>query len=228
MHRVKALVAMVFVGGLFTMAALPAYAALKTETVADTTANLAGGQSIDATSAEASVPAARDMFTVTSAAERLVAVRSQQYKDRLAAYNASGARELGDDYPWAAMPTAGEGGGLSPLRYFYRECVDFVAWRLNRDAGSTSAPFKWDWSNLTPGGGSASSWPKQWAAHGWPTSNVPVAGAVAYTSYNHVAYVKEVIGDGNIVLEDYNWNDHAYDQRVVSASSVILFLYAPP
>jgi len=104
-----------------------------------------------------------------------------------------------------------------------------VAWRLNRDAGSTSAPFKWDWSNLTPGGGNASQWANNWAAKGWPTGTTPEAGAVAWFNYNHVAYVNSVLPDGSVLLEEYNWNsDRSYHQRVVAASEVPLYLYAPP
>ncbi|SMH46819.1 CHAP domain-containing protein [Rathayibacter oskolensis] len=137
-------------------------------------------------------------------------------------------REEGDDYPWRDALTDDQGGGLSPLRYYYRECVDFVAWRLNRDQGSTSAPFKWTWGNLTPGGGSAYAWAGQWASHGWVTSSTPVPGSVAWFTGNHVAYVQSVNSDGTVSLEEYNWgNDHAYHTRTVPASSVPLFLYPP-
>ncbi|WP_156465954.1 MULTISPECIES: CHAP domain-containing protein [unclassified Rathayibacter] len=137
-------------------------------------------------------------------------------------------REEGDDYPWRDALTDDQGGGLSPLRYYYRECVDFVAWRLNRDQGSTGAPFKWTWGNLTPGGGSAYAWAGQWASHGWVTSSTPVPGSVAWFNGNHVAYVQSVNSDGTVSLEEYNWgNDHAYHARTIPASSVPLFLYPP-
>lgn len=137
-------------------------------------------------------------------------------------------REEGDDYPWRDALTDDQGGGLSPLRYYYRECVDFVAWRLNRDQGSTGAPFKWTWGNLTPGGGSAYAWAGQWASHGWVTSSTPVPGSVAWFNGNHVAYVQSVNSDGTVSLEEYNWgNDHAYHTRTIPASSVPLFLYPP-
>lgn len=57
---------------------------------------------------------------------------------------------------------------------------------------------------------------------------MPVAGAVAYTGGNHIAYVKEVRADGNVVIEEYNWVPHEYSQRVLPASSVAAFLYPPP
>src|SRR4051812_20162027 len=47
-------------------------------------------------------------------------------------------RDARDDYPWPK----GTVNSISPLGYGYRECVDFVAWRMNRDHGTTSNPWK--------------------------------------------------------------------------------------
>ncbi|KKM46462.1 hypothetical protein VT73_04995 [Rathayibacter toxicus] len=136
-------------------------------------------------------------------------------------------RAEGDDYPWRDQLSDEQGGGLSPLRYYYRECVDFVAWRLNRDRGSTG-PFIWNWATLTPGAGSAYAWAGQWATHGWRTSGTPVPGSVAWFTGNHVAYVQSVNSDGTVSLEEYNWgHSHAYNRRTIPASSVALFLYPP-
>ncbi|WP_353828963.1 CHAP domain-containing protein [Agromyces sp. SYSU T0242] len=131
----------------------------------------------------------------------------------------------GDDYPWWYETPDDYGGGLSPLRYYYRECVDFVAWRLNRDAGVYGAPWKWDWSNLASG--SAWMWADAWAARGWPSSSEPVVGAVAWFPYNHVAYVQSVNGDGTVTIEEYNWNsDHSYHVRTIPVGDA-LYLYPP-
>jgi surface antigen len=171
----------------------------------------------------------RSQFTATSVTD-LRSQRSSKLKSaNYEAYLKSGARELGDDYPWFSELYVGQGGSLSPLNYFYRECVDFVAWRLNRDAGSTSAPFKYDWSYLTPSGGNASQWKYAWKQHGWETSNTPVVGSVAWWAANHVAYVKAVNPDGTVLLEEYNYgSNHLYGQRTIPASEVDLFLYPPP
>jgi surface antigen len=121
-----------------------------------------------------------------------------------------------------------QGGGLSPLGYYYRECVDFVAWRLNRDAGTTSAPFRWTWGQLTPNGGDARQWKSAWLAHGWSTGTTPVPGAVAWFSANHVAYVNGILQDGQVLIEEYNYGtNHEYDTRVINASDAY-YLYAPP
>ncbi|MEI5584458.1 MULTISPECIES: CHAP domain-containing protein [unclassified Agromyces] len=131
----------------------------------------------------------------------------------------------GDDYPWWFETPDDYGGGLSPLRYYYRECVDFVAWRLNRDAGVFGAPWKWDWSNLASG--SAWTWADAWRSKGWPTSSEPVVGAVAWFPYNHVAYVQSVNGDGTVTIEEYNWNsDHSYHRRTIPVGDA-LYLYPP-
>ncbi|KZX19670.1 CHAP domain-containing protein [Rathayibacter tanaceti] len=137
-------------------------------------------------------------------------------------------RAVGDDYPWPYETIDDDGGGLSPLGYYYRECVDFVAWRLNRDAGRTSAPWKYTWGNITPLGGSAYEWPDNWAAKGWATSSVPIVGCVAWWTYNHVSYVQKVNDDGTVLLEEYNYGGkHSYVTRTFPAAQVPLFLYPP-
>jgi surface antigen len=135
----------------------------------------------------------------------------------------SGARVAGDDYPWSSA-----GNTLSPLNYYYRQCVDFVAWRLNRDAGVTSAPWKYVWSNLTPTGGNASAWKSAWAANGWTISDTPVVGSVAWFNGNHVAYVKEVVGN-SVIIEEYNGMAKlAYAIRTIPISGAAAYLYPPP
>nr|WP_236778842.1 CHAP domain-containing protein [Agromyces seonyuensis] len=136
-------------------------------------------------------------------------------------YATIGVQAEGDDYPW--WNTAAD-SQLSPLGYYTRECVDFVAWRLNRDRGTTG-PY-WFTNNMS-GTGSAYSWADAWVRNGWPTSNEPVVGAVAWFTYNHVAYVQSIPGDGTVVIEEYNQNsDHSYHRRVIPANSV-LYLYPP-
>ena len=162
----------------------------------------------------------RETIHATSDAE----YKAQQISAQtLLAYSSVGAHQAGDDYPWASA-----GYGLSPLRYYYRQCVDFVAWRLNRDAGVTSAPWKWDWSTLTPNGGDASQWKAAWDAHHWKTSATPVVGSVAWFTGNHVAYVKSVSGS-NVVIEEYNGtSSRSYAMRTIPIDTVGRFLYPPP
>jgi surface antigen len=225
--RFRALITIVAVGGLFTTAGLPAYAI---GTSADVVAGSATTDSSTiAVSAQAKLgSAARGSFTATTpgdlAQQRSTSLKGVNYE----AYINSGAREAGDDYPWFSELSNNQGGGLSPLNYFYRECVDFVAWRLNRDVGSTSAPFTFDWHYLTPSGGDASQWAYAWKAHGWATGTTPKVGSVAWFP-GHVAYVSKVNKDGTVFLEEYNYqSDHLYGTRTIAATDVPLYLYAPP
>ena len=217
---------MTVVAGLFASLTLPA--AFANQGGLAEFAPLADAQTAEVTAATADVAASiRDTYGVTNAADLRRMYADAIRQQNLAAYLNSGARELGDDYPWPDQLYRGQGGGLSPLNYYYRECVDFVAWRLNRDAGSTSAPYRWVWSNLAQG--SAYAWKRAWESKGWPTGTTPVVGAVAWTpGGNHVAYVSGVLADGSVVLEEYNYSvDHGYSQRVAPASS-FYYLYAPP
>ncbi|BDZ44804.1 CHAP domain-containing protein [Naasia aerilata] len=222
------LVTVLVVPGLVATAALPAYAS--THAPDERTApGLPAAQSFTVSAAAVADLIDRTGLSATSEEEMRQRLADPVKVDRVQSYVSSGAQEAGDDYPWFYEAPDTEGGGLSPLGYYYRECVDFVAWRLNRDAGSVGAPFRWTWSNLTPSGGDASQWAYAWDSHGWPTGSDPVAGSVAWFAGNHVAYVKEVLPDGQVLIEEYNHGmSHKYGQRIIPASSVALFLYAPP
>ncbi|TXK19372.1 CHAP domain-containing protein [Homoserinibacter sp. GY 40078] len=230
-QRLTAAGTMVLVGGLFASLTLPAYASNDYAGTLDDAAPVSAQVlALDESEVDAKSVAGdeRDDYSATSATDLRRLYQDAVRQQNLEAYVASGAKEMGDDYPWAAELTRGQGGGLSPLNYFYRECVDFVAWRLNRDAGSTSAPFKWTWSTLTPGSGSAYSWKRQWEKHGWPISNEPSPGWVAwFPGQNHVAYVSGVLDDGSVVVEEYNWGPNIYGQRIIQPSDAI-YLSPPP
>ena len=235
-----AIVALVVVPGLFLTVALPAYAFAPTgegrSTASPDTHELAvaSAQEVDVSSSAAKITVARDGYTAVSGeeirrqtAEAEAAARAQAAAElaaQVGTYSAPAQRQEGDDYPWPGGPV----GVLSPLNYEYRECVDFVAWRLNRDAGATG-PFRWVWSNLTPGGGSAWNWANAWYANGWQVSHDPIVGSVAWFTGNHVAYVQSVNGDGTVTIEEYNQNsDHNYHRRTIGVGDAALYLYPPP
>jgi surface antigen len=180
---------------------------------------------ITATS-ESDLQAAKAAEAAALKAQQLAAAALASYSGTSAGTvsgTVTGVRAAGDDYPWSSA-----GNTLSPLNYYYRQCVDFVAWRLNRDAGVTSAPWKYVWSNLTPTGGNASAWKAAWQANGWTISSTPVTGSVAWFNGNHVAYVKEVVGS-NVIIEEYNGMAKlAYAIRTIPISSVASYLYPPP
>jgi surface antigen len=184
---------------------------------ADTTALKVDRAAYDATT-EQELQAARTAARAAALSASAASASGGDYS------TVSGPRAPGDDYPWRNSG----GGSLSPLGYVMRQCTDFVAWRLNQDAGSSAGSYRLTWSKMTPGGGNASQWASQWKRNGWKTSHKPVRGAVAWFNGNHVAYVKSV--DGNKVnLEEYNWgSDGRYHTRTMSAASIPLFLYPPP
>lgn len=222
------LATMAVVGGMFAVAGLPAYATQENVVSADDTTTASGSaQTLSVGADVAAAATVRDGFRATTPEQLAEANEDAIRAANNEAYMASGARERGDDYPWPYELTDDQGGGLSPLNYYYRECVDFVAWRINRDQGYFAAPFKWVWSNLTPYGGNGGQWLYNWESLGRTVSNTPIPGAVAYTGGNHVAYVKSVNGDGTVTIEEYNYIPGMYGQRTIPASSVVAFLYPP-
>ncbi|MGY4857874.1 CHAP domain-containing protein [Cryobacterium sp. AP23] len=228
------LLTLVAIPAIFLTTALPSYAFAPQGSIAVVSgATAEEAQRVTVAAAAAAVTISADGFSATSQAEldeaeAALQAELAQKAAAAAGFAVYGIRAEGDDYPWMGAATESQGGGLSPLGYYYRECVDFVAWRLNRDAGASGSPWKWTWGNLTPGGGNGSAWAGNWAAQGRPTGKTPVVGAVATFSYNHVAYVQSVPGDGTVVLEEYNWmGSHAYHTRTIPISEVKLFLYPP-
>jgi len=228
--RVSSAATIVAVAGFFASATIPAIAASNgadSQLAPAVASAKVADASLEVSMDVEGVSAAREAFSATTATD-LASQRDNAIKAaNFDAYQVSGAREQGDDYPWFSELSNNQGGGLSPLNYYYRECVDFVAWRLNRDAGSTKAPFKWEWSDLTPSGGNAYQWKHNWENHGWKTSTTPVAGSVAWFGF-HVSYVTSVNNDGTVTLEEYNFaSDHLYGKRTIPATDVLTYLYPP-
>jgi surface antigen len=230
--RLSAAGVMVLVGGLFAGFAIPAYADSGSGGVAVAAPHTHGAQALGVvgTTFDKAGAVKRDSYSATSAEDLRALYASALRQQNLGAFLASGSASKGNDYPWPSELSRNQGGGLSPLGYYYRECVDFVAWRLNRDAGvGANGPWVWTWSQLTPSGGNASQWKAAWLNHGWPTGTTPKVGAVAwFPGQNHVAYVSGILQNGQIVIDEYNMGGrHEYDQRVINPSTV-QFLYAPP
>ncbi|HSE61267.1 MAG TPA: CHAP domain-containing protein [Candidatus Saccharimonadales bacterium] len=111
-----------------------------------------------------------------------------------ASYNGPGS----DAY--SSFWTAPSGGnGLSPYGYNYRNCTDYVAWKL-RSLGVSQ-------SNVS-GLGHGGAWATKAAAKGIPTGDTAKVGAAAVNtagSWGHVAYVEAVNKDGTIKVSEYNW-----------------------
>jgi surface antigen len=224
------LLTIVAVAGLFASVALPAYAFAPLVDSDTASVETAEGEAALLVSEKAAIASpTRGDYTATTSAQLRRQTATNLMAANYANYMSSGARDLGDDYPWFSELSNNQGGGLSPLNYFYRECVDFAAWRLNRDAGSFGEPFLYDWSFLTPTGGNASQWKYAWIKKGWPTSTTPIAGSIAWFPYNHVAYVKSVNADGTVTIEEYNGSGtHVYGIRDIQPTAAPLYLYPPP
>lgn len=123
---------------------------------------------------------------------------------------------VGDDYPakWKSM---GKDSIADPWGYFIRECVSFVANRLNNSGVNPSL-----FSGLGNG--------NQWVSARVPHMSKPKTGSVAvYGSGsefgNHVAMVTGVNGD-KYSGEEYNWSGdglyHTYANRLASRATTFL------
>ncbi len=133
----------------------------------------------------------------------------------VAGVGASPASAAGDDYPYRADTT----GTADRWGFTKRQCVSFVAWRMEQ-RGTKLA-------NSTQRWGSGAAWDESALRLGYRTGTKPVAGAIAqwnagerspfYSggstrangtmtagSYGHVGYVRGVYGDGSVSVEQYN------------------------
>lgn len=114
--------------------------------------------------------------------------------------------------------------------FYYRNCTDYVAWRLNRDKGITSPAAFW-FKNSMPGQTSywsdASNWKQHATDNHYVVDSKPAVGAVAFFDYGHVAYVESVNQDGTVNLSEYNYSPaygHQYGVRH-NVSDVTKFIH---
>ena len=126
----------------------------------------------------------------------------------------------GDDYPYKHAVACGDsawcinGRWYSDWGFAYRNCSDFVAWRMRNTNGV-------DFFNTMGGGrwGNANQWDDNARRLGYPVNGTPAPGAIAQTdagTWGHVAWVESVNGDGTVTIEEYNANyTGAYRKRVV-------------
>lgn len=119
---------------------------------------------------------------------------------------------IGDDYPYKnRVQDSGSGYGG-----YFRECTDFVAWRLNRDG----APGWYAWGN-------ANRWDDTARTKGVRVDRVPALGAVAEWESNHVAYVAGWNSTHSMIfIEEYNYGlTGTYSSRWIPASSPSNYLH---
>jgi surface antigen len=101
--------------------------------------------------------------------------------------------------------------------YGYRNCTDWVAYRLATSNGYT----------MPHAIGNASAWGPYFSSRGVPVNTTPAVGSIAWEpGGNHVAYV-ESVGSGTVTISEYNEGyygnttdgDGLYDTRTVAAST---------
>lgn len=111
-------------------------------------------------------------------------------------------------FDWGTIrDTATAASEESPYGYPYRNCTDFVAWKLTM----LGVPPRRFW-----GLGNADTWGTHARAHGVRNNSTPAVGAVAVTTagpYGHVAFVTRVF-DGRITVVQYDrGQDGAYSTQ---------------
>jgi surface antigen len=103
------------------------------------------------------------------------------------------------------------GQWLSPRRFAYRNCTDFVAWFLG---------LSWSSFHFPGGKGDAADWKDYAANAGLKVTNSPSVGDVAWWGkeraggFGHVGIVTAVAGNGTVSIAEYNGDAHGhYDIR---------------
>jgi surface antigen len=137
---------------------------------------------------------------------------------------------VGDDYP-AYLGNAKQDALVDPWRFYNRECTSFVAWRLNSTNG---VPFTNQYLGADLWWGNANTWGTSARAKGILVDKIPAVGSVAWSTagkYGHVAWVAEVLDNGKIIVEEYNWGVNSlgekgrYRERTTLASSFTGFIH---
>lgn len=142
----------------------------------------------------------------------------------------------GDDYPFSspkgdcAWCSGSADPGTDAWGYYKRECVSFVAWRMNQQMGSTSAPWKFHLPL-----GNAATWGPRLQAAGYKVDDKPKVGSIAWWGAyqgiaqgdaGHVAVVTRVNDDGTVDIEQYNANPpHAYSTMRLPSSNMSGFIH---
>ena len=124
------------------------------------------------------------------------------------------AAGTGDDYP-SYLKAGPIDSIIDPWNFYNRNCTSFAAWRLNQQAGRTTAPWAFTNNMTGPNGtavhfGNAIEWRAAATSGGWSVNNTPAVGAVAWWgssigTLGHVAIVSAVNPDGSTNVEEYNW-----------------------
>lgn len=145
------------------------------------------------------------------------------------------AGDLGkdDDYPFKS----GIYNESNPVTGFaLKNCTDFAWWRMMQQLGITD-PDKMDARRLGPGNGA--TWGDTWKRSGWEVTMTPKVGAIiwygpgnpgGHPTYGHVAVVKSISADGQVLEEGYNMAPNhlgSYYTRTIEPNSPSGYLIIP-
>ena len=164
-----------------------------------------------ATFDDLTVDTAGSGYTLTATATGLASVTST-------AFNVAD-RSYVDDYPDSSAVV----DAPDSFQFDSRECTSFVAWRMNRDAGTTVAPFFFTNGMGRGWWGNAYNWHSNAVLLHFRIDHTPQVGAIAQwdstemskSSGGHVAYVERVNADSGVDLTEYNYHeDHKFDYRL--------------
>ena len=153
---------------------------------------------------------------------------------------ATPASAAGDDYPSRSDTS----GSADPWGFTMRQCVSFVAWRMEQRGHPLD--------NDSQGWGSALSWDETSRRLGYGVGSRPVAGSIAHWNagersalywrgsrranasmtaggQGHVGYVRRVYADGSASVEHYNaQGDRSYSVSRVRAPRYLYVSVRPP
>lgn len=132
-------------------------------------------------------------------------------------------------YPYASVEGPGSdakldtwldarGHSVSPYGYDYRNCTDFVAWKLSTANGIEDAR---DY-------GDANFWVPAARIRGYRVDKKPAPGAVAWWGggqYGHVAWVADISGR-SVRLQEYNYDAPGkYDTRTIRPKGAKAYIH---
>lgn len=151
---------------------------------------------------------------------------------------------IGDDYPYrdpqgvSSRPQDGcnSASCIDPWRTYKRECVSFVAYRVNKQMGwKEGQPHLFTPSALgLDRFGNATYWKDNLGKAGYKTDDIPAIGAIAWFKGNggyhagpmgHVAMVSETHDDGTVSIEQYNRKAWSYSTARIPLSEVDGFIH---
>jgi peptidoglycan hydrolase CwlO-like protein len=145
--------------------------------------------------------------------KKITDLRREQALENIRLFGGGGGVLGGGGYPWGdarCLATGQVDGWCGTFEwgyngsyhnwatggYAFRNCTDWVAWRVKIDKGFAPA-----------GLGNAKTWDDRAPSYGYGVGSTPRQGAAAVSNsgyYGHVMYVEAVNGDGTITVSDYN------------------------